>query len=257
MEAGYWLAQQPLWLTGFLVIGGGMVASAIGVYLVYAFFTDQELASNIAVGSAKVQFLSQIYAVFLGLLLVGLYQQYLQDQKVVQQEAGALTTLGDLATLLAPADQERIHGAVRDYARAVVEDEWPRLGLGQRSSAAEERFRALTSAILASESTGERPSLALQSMISTLGEIRAERQERTATTPKPLNQMIWFLLLLSTAVSIAFFWFFGDADLSSRLLFSSMLTAVIMAEVLAILILSYPFTGEAGISSEPFLAIAQ
>lgn len=254
---GFWLAQQPLWLSGLFVIGGGMLAAAIGVAIVYALSADADLAQNVNVGSAKFQFLSQIYAVFLGLMLVALYQQYLDDHKLVLKEVSALSSLEEIAGVLRPDDRLRVQTTVRAYAHAVATEEWPLLDLGAASPETERRFQAINQAILAIDPASLREMVLLQGLTGTWFDLKTSRVARVTEVPRPLNRLIWFVLLLSTGVSISFFWFFGDADMRSRILFSSLLTAVIMSEVLAILVLTYPFTGDIAISPEPFVALAE
>ena len=73
------------------------------------------------------------------------------------------------------------------------------------------------------------------------------------TVPK----VIWFVLFLGAALTIAFTFFFGTENLIAQSLMTGILAAIILSAVLVVLALDRPYTGAIRVSMEPILWVLE
>ena len=87
-----------------------------------------------------------------------------------------------------------------------------------------------------------------------LGEIRDTRGIRVLRSLGALQVLLWVVTLTGTAVAIVFPWAFGSPNINATMLMSILSTLLMTSVVLVVLKLSYPFSGEYGISPTPYAA---
>jgi hypothetical protein len=252
-----WLASQPLWISTVLVVGTGVMIAALGNILIGFYYTQMELASNNIIGGFKFGFLAELYAVMVALALVGTWDIYQSARSTVQNEVAALHYLDQAALIFDPDDAARIRDALRRYISAVIGLEWSTMQVGRPSAEAERAFSEVIQAFLQVESPRSNIAAVQQSLGQTFQQIAEYRQLRVSTISRSLSYLIWYMILFATLASIAFPWFFGNGNRLFQVLMSMLLAAIIMLIVLVALKLSHPFTGETGISPDPFLLLMQ
>jgi hypothetical protein len=254
MEFFFWLASQPLWLAATLMIGGGVLIAALGTLIVNAIYLPQELIENNLLGGFKFASLSTLYAVYLGLLLYGVNQQYEQAKAVIDLEVTQLTQLDRVAMALPRTTRDNIRESLKDYARTVIGVEWPQLKRGGGSPEAAAALDNLFYVYLSIQPATDKEKFVMESSVNSFRDIRENRQHRIRLSGGSLNPLLWGVALLGAIAAIIFPWFFGGASTASSILMSTLLAALTMSVLLAILKLSYPFVGEYGILPVSFQA---
>jgi hypothetical protein len=254
MSLFFWLATQPLWIAATIMIGGGVLISVAGTLVVNTLYLPQELIQNNLLGGFKFAFLSSIYAGYLGLLLYGVYQQYEQTRGFIDLEVTQLTQLDRMAVVLPKATRDNIRESLKDYARTVIDVEWPELKRGHGSSEAGAALDNLFYVYLSIQPVTDKEKFVMESSVNSFLQIRENRQHRIRLSGGSLNPLLWGVALLGAVASIIFPWFFGGANITSPILMSTLLAALTMSVLLVILKLSYPFVGEFGILPVSFQA---
>ena len=254
MSMFFWLASQPLWLTATIMVGLGISMAIIGSLVVNQIYLPTELIQNNLLGGFKFAFLSSVYAGYLGLLLYGVYQQYEQTRAYIDLEVTQLTQLDRLAVALPKTTRDNIRDGLKEYARTVINVEWPELKLGHGSPEAGVALDNLMYVYLAIQPVTDREKFVMEDSINSFLQIRENRQHRIRLSGGSLNPLLWGVALLGTIASIIFPWFFGGPNIATPILMSVLLAALTMSILLVILKLSYPFVGEYGISPTSFQA---
>ncbi|GAB4178727.1 MAG: hypothetical protein OHK0024_16890 [Thalassobaculales bacterium] len=266
------LARLPLWLT----VPGAL---ASGILLVSLAALAVRLATGIAAaapqpagaaallgpleapveGRRKFMFVSQLFAMLLGFLFAGEAARYFSLQESVALEANALAALSQQAGALPGLPAARIRAAAGDYARTIVEDEWPRLSRGQDSPATERALARLTAAVAEVVPQSPREVQVLGVLWSRLGEAQQRRAERLARAGGTLPNLISLVLVVATGVALLFTATMGSTLGVTvggvRIVLGSLLAGVILLEVLGIVQLSHPFSGDIAIGPAPFRAL--
>src|SRR5205823_12045288 len=83
-----------------------------------------------------------IFGLLVGILSSDIWERNKQAERVVLTESDTLLALYSLGAA-SGTDTTSLRSAIRGYARAVVEDEWPRLAVEQRSQRTDAALNAL------------------------------------------------------------------------------------------------------------------
>ena len=251
-----WFNDLPLWQTGLLITFGAMLVSIVGTAVARLFFAEQQLGLNNIVGGFQYMFLSQVYAGFIGFLLFGVYDRFDQVRVDMVTEVSALTSLDRLAVAFPERTQGQIRTSIRDYARAVVDIDWPQM---QNRSGIVSTIPALDDLEYlfgAIETTSKKQREIVKLSRELVTSVRNDRAQRLFRSYGTLVGPLWAAALLAMAMAIVLPWVFGTPNVNADLLMS-MLTVVMMASiVLVVLKLSYPFGGSSGLPPDAFAAFA-
>lgn len=254
MAAILWLNDQPLWASVLVLVGGSIALSIIGAAISGIFFGEQELSLNNVVGGFKYLFISQVYAGFLGFLLYGVYNRYDQTRADITTEVTELATLDRLAVAFPAATRIQLRDGLKEYARQVVEVEWPQLRDRRARLTAISALDTLDYAYGAVEPTTRKQREVIKYSQKLLGQIRDTRGIRVIRSLGALQVLLWAVTLTATAITIVFPWVFGSDNVNANMLMSILSTLLMTSIVLVVLKLSYPFTGDQGIPSTPYSA---
>lgn len=257
MAAILWLNDLPLWASVLVLVGGSIVLSIIGTAVAGIFFGEQELSLNNVVGGFKYLYISGIYASFLGFLLYGVYNRYDNTRAEIIREVSELTTLDRLAVAFPAATRILLREGLKEYARQVVEVEWPQLHDRSTRLTAISALDTLDYAYGAVEPTTRKQREVIKYSLKILGDIRDKRGIRVLRSLGSLQVLLWAVTLTGTAIAIVFPWMFGSPNVNATMLMSILSTLLMASVVLVVLKLSYPFTGDYGILPTPYSAFIE
>ena len=252
MTAILWLNDLPLWASILVLVGGSIALSIIGTAVSGIFFGEEQLSLNNIVGGFKYLFISSVYASFLGFLLYGAYNRYDTTRADVVTEVGDLTTLDRLAAAFPAATRIQLRERLRDYARQVVDIEWPQLRNRSARMSAISGLDTLDYTYGAVEPTTRKQREVIKYSQKLLSDIRDTRAIRVLRSLGALQVMLWVVTLTGTAVAIVFPWVFGTPNVNASILMSILSSLLMASVVLVVLKLSYPFSGEYGILPTPY-----
>jgi hypothetical protein len=258
-DIGLYLASIPLDAAIPLFLAVGLLVSVFGSWIVNSIFTPVQLQANNGVGTAKFGFLGEVYAVTLGLALIGAFDHYTTSQTNAQKEAATLATLKGAAQIYNLPDQtsERMamENSVEAYARAVVEREWGIMSYGVSDTEVSIRLQEIRAAFLGVEPQSSAQQALQQNTVEWVRQLNEYRVLRLTTVSRSLVALVWIVVIVGTITSIVFPWFFGTLNIVAQSTMSALLVSFLMLHLLTILQLSYPFVGDASISSAAFLEV--
>ena len=257
MAAILWLNDLPLWASTLVLIGGSIALSIIGAAVSGIFFGEEQLSLNNIVGGFKYLFISQVYAGFLGFLLFGVYNRYDTTRSDVVSEVAELTTLDRLAVAFPAATRIQLREGLKEYARQVVEVEWPQLRDRSARLTMISALDTLDYAYGAVEPTTRKQREVIKYSQKLLSQIRDTRGIRVLRSLGALQVLLWGVTLTGTAVAIIFPWVFGSPNVNATMLMSILSTLQMASVVLVVIKLSYPFSGDYGILPTPYSAFIE
>lgn len=267
MTAIQWLNDLPLWQTAFLIVGGSILFSFIGTIVARAYFGERQLELNNILGGFKYLAMSQIYGAFVGFLLLGTYQRYDAVRTDIVIEANALTTLDRLASGFPEAARDQFRSALKDYAREVVDVEWPRMGQRNADLGTAAPLDTLYDVFSAIEttSTNLHVFVGLQTentkqtelinyarqLVTVIRDMRAVRVLRSFGT---MQILLWVAVITGTVVAMIFPWLFGTVNPAAAFAMSVLSIVLMTSIILVVLKMSYPFGGPEALQPTPYLA---
>src|SRR3954454_8608794 len=110
-----------------VIVGGSIAFCVVGVLIGRALIRKNVAAFHNEVVISLFTAAGVVYAVLLGFLVVVVWEAYDGAHRNLADEAATLVPLYRLTYGMQAAEGEQLRTLIRDYARAVVEDEWPTL----------------------------------------------------------------------------------------------------------------------------------
>jgi len=248
-----YIAELPIWVSIAGVMVLALVVSLAGTVIPNEIYTYQELAANNDIVNTKFSYFGGIFAVSLGLAMVGAYGVYLDARDASTREVGALRSLyyslpaegaeGDSALSL----QRR--SAIVDYATIVIDEDWTVRGQDVPNFNSDITLKKMFDIFMAKPD--ESPLMDIH--LLWLNDAVAAHSMRASSKSRTLTVMIWSILLFGTALSIFVPLFFGTQTVIIQAVLSSSFSAFILLHLLVIIHLAYPVNDDVGISTAVYV----
>lgn len=248
-----YIADLPLWISipGCLILA--LLISLAGTIIPYEMFTYRELAANNDIVNTKFSYFGGIFAVSLGLALVGAYGIYLDARDASTREVGALRSLyyslpsegqaGDSVL-----SEERRQSVIA-YAQAVVNEDWTIQGQRKINYDSDIALKKMFDIFIAKPEE----SHIMDSHLHWLNDAVEAHAMRSSTGSRTLSMMIWSILLFGTGLSILVPMFFGTQTIVIQAILSSAFSAFILLHLLVIIHMAYPVNDDVGITAGVYL----
>jgi len=144
-----------------------------------------------------------IFGLLVGFLSSDVWERNKQASRVVLTESDTLVALHSLGAA-SGSDEQGLRTAIRSYASAVVDDEWPRLAAQQRSARADAALNTLLEEV--ARPAASRDSVVQRTMLDMVLKVRAAHEDRVVLAGDRTMLTKWlavFLLALITQIAIA------------------------------------------------------
>ncbi len=254
------LATLPTWIGMTVCIAVPVGLAMLLGRIMYALFTATEFQANAVVGAVKYGFVVEIYAVVAALTLVGSWDIFQTARDTLQKEASGLYMLAlsvdtyDGATMAGTRAEMR--DAIRDYAGAVVQQDWPAMQAGVPSSASDAPFQRMTRVFLDVEGERTAQQVLQQQTAGWLAQVAEARIARLSVQSRTLSGLIWMLVLTVSVAVIAFQWFFGGASAAMHFAMAAVIAVIVGSVLIVSIKLAFPYVGDpALLTPAPFLAM--
>ncbi|GAA4894586.1 DUF4239 domain-containing protein [Actinomycetospora straminea] len=193
-----------------------------------------------------------IYAVLLAFVVVVTWQQFSRASEVVGQEASALRGLYRESAAFPPEVRAGIQTDVRDYAAAVVTEEWPAMGRGEPGDPAVAEVldrMAARLATLPADTPIQQQYVAVEA--DRFAEVVSFRSQRLDFVGQGLPVVLWIALVLGAVVTIGFGMIFGLRSTALHLLMTGSLAATIGVLLFVAVAIDQPFRGDVAVAPAP------
>jgi hypothetical protein len=144
-----------------------------------------------------------IFALLVGFLSSDIWERNKQASRVVLSESDTLVALYSLGAA-SGSDDRGLRTAIRSYVRAVVDDEWPRLAVQERSAQADAALNTLLREV--ARPAASRDAGVQRTMLEMVLRIRAAHEDRVVLSGDRTMVTKWaavLLLALITQIAIA------------------------------------------------------
>jgi hypothetical protein len=243
---------QPVFIVGITIALAFLVASLCGL-----FFDAHQLAANTDLTSSVYQVLGTIYAILLTFTLWGVWQNFTDAGKSVQEEAFALLDLVHILESSPNLDSGDIRHAALSYATLVIEQEWPTLQLSSNDlvnshEKSHSAYRQVVKAIQDITPKNAREVAIFGQTITLLNNWLDSRRARILTAKGDSVKALWPLLLAGALILFGFHGLFIAKTIGIWVTLLFGLSLVIGLTFYLIFSLDCPFSGTLSINAEPF-----
>jgi hypothetical protein len=241
------------WLWASLLVGAMVLFAVAGTLLVRRLVSAEVLKLNNEVAGFIYAVIGVVYAVLLGFTAIIVWEQYDRVEVVVEREANELADLyRDSQTF--PDDVRReVETHLHDYARLVVEKEWPAMAEGKSSPEAYEVYNQLWRTYHRFQPQNESEKIWYEQSLTRLNELGDQRRLRLLSSrAEGVPGLMWVVLLGAGVITIGFSFFFGTRNTTAQVLMAAGLAMTIALVLLAILAMQHPFAGIDRVEPEAF-----
>jgi len=199
---------------------------------------------------------SVIYAVLLGFLVIVVWEAYDNAHRNVAEEAASLIPLYRLTYGMEPEHGVESRKLIRQYANAVIHDEWPTMGTNDAGSsrargaigALDRQFSHLSLAAKTADAQvdGE--------FLSTKSSIIADRNKRLLEASDEIPWVMWLGAIGGGLIVLTMSFFIYMEQAWPHALMVSLAASLIGLLLFIMLVLSRPFRGPLAIGPEHFQA---
>ena len=201
-----------------------------------------------------VQVIGTLYAVLLAFVLLSVWDQFDMARQAADREAQQIADLVRLAGGLPEASAVQLKATLREYASAVVDEEWRRMATLGRSERVDRALDALWKTLVATEPAGDRAVNVHSQALELLRNVSDSRQDRLSQALPSVGTVIWILLVgggVLTLVSTSFF----ESSGSFHLPLTAGLALMIAFMLYLIYAFDHPFSYDVGTGPDALRAV--
>ena len=191
-----------------------------------------------------------IYAVLLAFVVIVSWEKFRSAEGVVGEEASALRSMYRESTAFPLEVREQLHGDVRRYATAVIEQEWPAMADGHAGDPAVVRVLDEMVVHLASlPATTPTQQVFVGAEVERLNELVSVRSQRLDLVDQGVSDVLWIALVVGAVVTIGFAMIFGLRSAALHVVMTASLAVTIGVLLFVAVVMDRPFGG--GVTVEP------
>lgn len=231
-------------LIGFSLTALVVLVSILGLLGARRYMKAIELKTQHDITDPYSQFVAMMFAVLLGFMVADSMQRFGEARSIVQHEASNLGNVYRLAEGVSDEQRDKIRSLCKEYAKEVIEDEWPQLAHKADSPAAWNVYRQMWSACTTYEPTTQRQSNAQQLLLTAMQEVGDSRRLRIEALHSGLPWELWTVLILGGASTIIFTYFFGAENVRIQMVMVAMVSLVICLNLILLVSYDDPFSGD-------------
>ena len=212
---------------------------------------DKRHAHNDLIGW-QLSILGTTYAVILGFMLYTVWTDFGAAEVNVDNEANSLANVYRLAEGLPDEQRGQLQMQARSYADAVINKDWPDMAADETPEASQKINQSMWKTLMSVKTASPTEVLAEDHAISELSEMTEHRRIRLLQNAFRLPTVLWCVLVIGGAVTIASASMFGSANTSLHALQVLAFSLLVALVLVAIADIDRPFQGSVHIQDSAF-----
>jgi len=236
----------------FLPAVGFVVAAVLGLVFVRRHVPLEQLTEHHEVAGVCFAVVGGLYGIILAFVLVSSWERYEAARAQTEVEASAAADLYRHGEGFSEPTRSRLHAAIIDYTRSVIDDEWQAMDEGHASDATQERYYAVWRSVIDARPTEPWEVALYQSTLEKLDDFADGRRNRIFYMESGLPGVIWVFLLAFGVATVCFTYLFGMPRLLPQVVITVVLAATIAWTLALVRETQMPFSGGLRVSDRAF-----
>jgi len=253
----YWIYDLSNWALCTLIVGTFLGLSVAGLFMsrpAARRFLQSSPRHNDIVGYFFAG-IGVFYGLALGLIAVATWDDYTQIDGVVTTEAAAVASLyRDLDGYPQPF-RERFERIMREYARLVIDREWPAHKRGVALEDGDFLLDHLENEVMSFEPASEREKIVQAEVVRSLDTVLEQRRLRLQAVTTGLPAALWSVVLFGALLNVGISYLFWIENVGLHAALVAIMAAFIGLLVFLTAAMDNPFRGEFSVSSQAFQTI--
>ena len=193
-----------------------------------------------------------VYGITLGLIAVGVWENYIHITQKVEEEAATLSAVyRDISSYPEPY-KTKLQTELKTYTRYIIDDAWPLQEKGITPTTGVDLITNFQNILYGFEPSTEGQKILHASVLRTYNDYIQLRRLRIQSVTKGVAVMIWWVVFFGALINLVLSWLFVVNKTSLHILMNGLLGALIGALIFLIIVLDNPYQGWFKVSSDPF-----
>ena len=249
-----WLLNTfPTWALATMVIGGLVVFAAAGQYLTRRRWPDIAGGEHNEIAGVLLGLVAAVYGIVLAFVVVALYEDFQAANAIVRQEATEIEQIERDARVFEDEVRRDVARELGEYTRTVTTAEWGLMTDGKFSARAWREVDELYATLQRYRPRTESQSAFYADAVARLNDLVGARRERLHFAEESLPGTLQLLIFGGALILVAFMFFIGIENLRVQMTMIVATAALIGLNLLLVLLLDHPFSGDLAVSSHPFV----
>jgi Protein of unknown function (DUF4239) len=250
----YWVYDLPNWLFAVLVVITCLLISLGGHRLTERWVkriagNDGEFNDLVVTTLGTV---GVFFGITLGLISVGVWEQFSQINSNVGSEASSLAVLHQSATAYPDDMAYRLKFAIEDYTQYIIDKAWPLQKRGIVPQGGVAKVNEIQRNLAYFEPTTEALKALHTETLSKFNEMMVFRNSRLASITSGLPETLWGVVITGALINLAIPWFLVYDRRFIQYIMIGLMAAIIGILIFLTGAMDNPFRGEFSINSDPF-----
>lgn len=246
-----WIYSLPLWLLAAFILISILTVGLSGVALVRrkGWMLDPE---NTSTASFIQAFIGVLYAVALGLMVVGVQGGFSHVETLVMTEANLAGDLyRDIEGLNEPTKSE-LQSLTRQYLDSVAEVEWDLVSRGERSEETWYLIDELLRKSITYQPSTDAELVVFAEVLHGVNLMLDQRRERLHLGNTGVGLVTWLVVLLGGLITIGMAWFYHTPSAKAHYWLVAMMSSMYGLMIFLIIAMDYPLRGEYSVQPDVF-----
>lgn len=249
-----WLYSVPSFLFFVLVIGFFAFFSILGFLLVRKYverWLGKPPAQNEVI-SYYIAATGVVYGITLGLIAVGVWDNYIHINEKVEEEAATLGSLYRDVTTYPEPYRSKLTSSLKSYTRYIIDSAWTLQEKGITPTGGVDDMNTFQNVLYGYEPVSEGQKIIHNSALLSYNDYVLLRRLRIQSVTKGVAVMIWWVVFFGALINLVLSWLFVVKNRSLHILMNGLLGSLIGALIFLIIVLDFPFRGWFKVSSDSF-----
>jgi len=193
-----------------------------------------------------------MYGVLLAFVVIVGWEGLANARNITYNEADQLADVYWMARGLPSAQDTAIQGLALNYARTVVDSEWPLMAQHESSPQAQLLLDQIRDDVFAFKPASSQQDAVYQTELTDVNGLSAARRDRLVAMNDTIPEPMWIVLIIGGGITVGFCLLFG---LQNKVVHVGMVASLAVLITLSLLLLKgmqYPFAGDPHIGPEAF-----
>ncbi len=201
----------------------------------------------------QLSVLGTTYAVILGFMLYAVWTNFGAAESNVDLEANALVNVNRLAEGLPDQQRLQLQNLTRSYADTVINQDWPQMVVNQVPTQSVKINQNMWDTLMSVKAASPTEITAEDHALYELSALTEHRRTRILQSKSRLPTVLWYVLIVGGAVTIASSCLFGSANSVLHALQVFAFSLLISLALVAIADIHRPFQGAIHVSDYAFV----
>jgi hypothetical protein len=244
--------QYPIWAVGLSLAILAVIGTVLLELGVRNFVSAAFRRQHNDIAAAILSIIGVTYAVLLAFVAMLAWDGFNKAKAASHLEAALVLDVIEAADGLAEPAKANLLDGMKRYTTAVIAIEWPAQAEGHVARAGD-RFLGEVQRLVVSLKPASQADTNLHALLlESLTRLRDARQERLLAAETTVPGIVWLVVILGGAITIAFGSFLGAPSVLMHLSMCCLLAVSGVLVLVLIIALSNPFRGDFRVSTAPF-----